>query len=156
MIADFHYWAAYFLYVGYYTGCFFSYGTGNEITRYEQSQFIPGPKPEDDGIQIIQGQYEYVGADGRKYVMKYIADENGFHPEADYLPQPVVDPLNTGYAREGATDSLDEPTQYREEQPNQYQNPQYRENPRARENPQSRENPQYRENPNKYKPGNKF
>lgn len=40
----------------------------------------------------IEGQYEYVGDDGRTYVTRYRGGPDGFHVSGDHLPQPVPVP----------------------------------------------------------------
>ena len=55
-----------------------------EVGRVER-----GPEPE-TGLLTKQGGYSFVGDDGRTYTMSYIANDGGFQPKADYLPQPVA------------------------------------------------------------------
>ncbi|XP_054264384.1 endocuticle structural glycoprotein SgAbd-3-like [Macrosteles quadrilineatus] len=38
--------------------------------------------------ESAQGSYSYVGDDGRNYAISYTADENGYRPQGDHLPQP--------------------------------------------------------------------
>nr|CAD7260787.1 unnamed protein product [Timema shepardi] len=35
---------------------------------------------------VIQGSYSFVTADGQLFELRYIADENGFQPQASFLP----------------------------------------------------------------------
>ncbi|XP_070498381.1 larval cuticle protein 65Ag1-like [Chironomus tepperi] len=38
--------------------------------------------------EVQQGSYSYVGDDGKTYQVNWVADENGFQPQADFLPTP--------------------------------------------------------------------
>lgn len=41
----------------------------------------------------VTGEFIYKGADGKEYKLSYTADENGYQPQADYLPvAPEVPP----------------------------------------------------------------
>ncbi|XP_058463188.1 endocuticle structural glycoprotein ABD-5-like [Malaya genurostris] len=63
----------------------FKYDTSNGIQRSEQAQL----KSFGDEISalVVRGSYSYVGADGQTYTVNYIADENGFQPEAPHIPK---------------------------------------------------------------------
>ncbi|CAL8102798.1 unnamed protein product [Orchesella dallaii] len=57
-------------------------------TKLQQSGYIkPGPDPESP-IQVIEGSYSYISPEGEQIDLKYIADENGFQPDAAHLPTP--------------------------------------------------------------------
>ncbi|KAK7078327.1 hypothetical protein SK128_001382 [Halocaridina rubra] len=43
------------------------------------------PEGEDDAV-IKVGQYSYIAPDGTEVEVKFVADENGFHPHSDLLP----------------------------------------------------------------------
>ena len=40
-------------------------------------------------ILVQTGSYSYLDPEGNVITLKYIADENGFQPEGDHLPQPL-------------------------------------------------------------------
>ncbi|XP_058826310.1 flexible cuticle protein 12-like [Topomyia yanbarensis] len=63
----------------------FSYDTSNQINRQEQAQLKNFG--EDISALVVQGSYSYTGDDGQIYTVKYIADENGFQPEAAHIPR---------------------------------------------------------------------
>lgn len=37
-------------------------------------------------IVVMTGSFSYIGDDGKHYTVRYVADENGFQPEAEHLP----------------------------------------------------------------------
>ncbi|XP_055526893.1 endocuticle structural glycoprotein ABD-5-like [Wyeomyia smithii] len=63
----------------------FKYDTSNGIQRIEQAQLknFGG----DINALVVRGSYSYLGADGQTYTVNYIADENGFQPEATHIPR---------------------------------------------------------------------
>jgi len=68
----------------------YSSKTSNGIEANESGQLKanPAPKTAESPAQIIavQGQFSYVGPDGVTYTVRYVADENGFQPDAAHLP----------------------------------------------------------------------
>ena len=44
---------------------------------------------DDSRVSVMQGSYEFVGADGIVYAVEWFADETGFHATAPHLPQNV-------------------------------------------------------------------
>lgn len=53
------------------------------IFRYELDNgqiFSEAGALKDDGTQVVQGAYSFVGDDGQTYWVNYTADEEGFHP----------------------------------------------------------------------------
>ena len=53
----------------------------------EIGRVLPGPVPETGSLDQ-QGSYQYVGDDGITYQITYTANEAGFQPQGDHLPQP--------------------------------------------------------------------
>lgn len=64
----------------------FRYETEDGTVREEQGA------PLENGGMGTSGSYEYVGPDGRIYRVDFVADENGFQPRGDHLPQPPALP----------------------------------------------------------------
>ncbi|KAF2882200.1 hypothetical protein ILUMI_23967 [Ignelater luminosus] len=64
-----------------------AFETENEIYAEEQG-FIKNPSDDNNGIQTIQGQFQYQSPEGQVMKLIYVADENGFQPQAEYLPTP--------------------------------------------------------------------
>lgn len=52
----------------------------------EESGRIEKLTNDDDGLRS-NGFYEYIGDDGVKYRVDYIADDNGFVPQGDHIPK---------------------------------------------------------------------
>ncbi|XP_058835374.1 endocuticle structural glycoprotein ABD-5-like [Topomyia yanbarensis] len=63
----------------------FKYDTSNGIQRTEQAQLKSFG--EDISALVVRGSYSYIGSDGQTYTVNYIADENGFQPEAPHIPR---------------------------------------------------------------------
>lgn len=67
---------------------FYRLGTQNGI-EIEQV----GKLKDDNKTLVVKGSYSYTGADGRRYRVRYTADELGFHPITELeLEVPDVDP----------------------------------------------------------------
>lgn len=66
-----------------------SYLTGDGIAVAEQGA-LKRTLDGTDNVLVKQGSYAYRGTDGRKYEVRYIADENGFQPVGDHLPVDVT------------------------------------------------------------------
>lgn len=64
----------------------FSYETSNGIAAQESAQ-LKNAGSENEAIEA-RGQYEYTGPDGQRYVVSYVANEDGFQPQGAHLPQP--------------------------------------------------------------------
>ncbi|XP_053675042.1 cuticle protein CP14.6-like [Anopheles nili] len=41
---------------------------------------------EDVQVSVQTGSFQYTAPDGQVYTLRYVADENGFQPQADHLP----------------------------------------------------------------------
>ncbi|NP_001161274.1 cuticular protein RR-1 family member 39 precursor [Nasonia vitripennis] len=63
----------------------YSFETENGISASESG----APKAiGDEGLVVAsQGTYEYTAPDGTPIKLSYVADENGFQPQGDHLPQ---------------------------------------------------------------------
>ncbi|XP_058125432.1 cuticle protein CP14.6-like [Anopheles ziemanni] len=42
---------------------------------------------DDVAAMVVRGSYSYFGPDGQVYTVNYVADENGFQPEAPHIPR---------------------------------------------------------------------
>ncbi|XP_053695676.1 endocuticle structural glycoprotein SgAbd-5-like [Sabethes cyaneus] len=62
-----------------------AYETSNGIAGAEQAQLKTFG--DDVAAIVVKGSYSYTGADGQVYTVNYVADENGFQPEAAHLPR---------------------------------------------------------------------
>lgn len=61
----------------------YSYETSNGIKAQEKGEL----KTIGEGKAIVtQGEYSWIAPDGQTYTLKFVADENGFQPVADFLP----------------------------------------------------------------------
>lgn len=63
----------------------FSYETSNGISRSEQAE-IRNAGSENEAI-AVRGTISWIAADGEKYTIDFVADENGFQPTGAHLPQ---------------------------------------------------------------------
>jgi hypothetical protein len=59
----------------YLTFNYFRLGTQNGIEIEQVGKLKP-----DNKTLVVKGSYSYTGADGRRYRVRYTADELGFHP----------------------------------------------------------------------------
>ncbi|KAL4706508.1 hypothetical protein ACJJTC_015706 [Scirpophaga incertulas] len=60
-------------------------------TRHEEQGQLKNQGTENEGLSV-QGEYMWIGPDGVKYLVKYIADENGFQPTIEQGPGGAVPP----------------------------------------------------------------
>lgn len=62
-----------------------------------------GRLKDDNKTLVVKGSYSYTGADGRRYRVRYTADELGFHPITELeLEIPDIDP-NAGKKKDVPT-----------------------------------------------------
>ncbi|XP_062549671.1 larval cuticle protein 65Ag1-like [Armigeres subalbatus] len=66
-------------------GYSFQYDTSNGIQHQETAELKTFG--EDASALVVKGSYSYTAADGQTYTVNYVADENGFQPEAAHLPK---------------------------------------------------------------------
>ncbi|XP_062550572.1 cuticle protein CP14.6-like [Armigeres subalbatus] len=59
---------------------------GSFSYAFETSNGIKASASSSDGAKIT-GEYSYTGPDGVLYVVRYVADETGFHPEGTHIPK---------------------------------------------------------------------
>ncbi|KAK4304212.1 hypothetical protein Pmani_023846 [Petrolisthes manimaculis] len=72
-------------------------GDGNFQYAFEADNGIAVESSGTPGFQgqaNMQGSYRYTLDDGRVVEVRYIADENGFQPQSDWLPTPHPLPLH--------------------------------------------------------------
>nr|CAD7415470.1 unnamed protein product [Timema cristinae] len=55
-------------------------------TKVEASGTLKDLGDKEGPSSVIQGSYSFVTADGQLFELRYIADENGFQPQASFLP----------------------------------------------------------------------
>ncbi|XP_044267387.1 larval cuticle protein 16/17-like [Tribolium madens] len=67
---------------------FFRFESSDGIIREEEGTLLDENDPESP--VVVKGSYTYTDSTGKLYTVRYIADENGFHPE---LPTPVNSPV---------------------------------------------------------------
>ncbi|XP_019550516.3 endocuticle structural glycoprotein SgAbd-2 [Aedes albopictus] len=63
----------------------FAYETSNGILHEEQGQL---KTVGEDQAVVAEGRFAYTDAEGNKFSVQYVADENGFQPQGDHLPTP--------------------------------------------------------------------
>ncbi|XP_070071607.1 endocuticle structural protein SgAbd-6 [Drosophila takahashii] len=66
-------------------GYAFSFETSDGISREERAT-LKNPGTPEEAI-AVQGSVNWVGPDGVHYKLNYLADENGFQPQGEHLPQ---------------------------------------------------------------------
>jgi hypothetical protein len=70
----------------------FRFESSDGIIREEEGTLLDENTP--DSPVVVKGSYSYPDETGKLYTVRYIADENGFHPEGDHIKVPpyVVNP----------------------------------------------------------------
>lgn len=61
-----------------------SYETSDGVSRQEQGE-LKNPGTDTQALSV-KGTVTWVAPDGQTYTVNYIADENGYQPEAAHLP----------------------------------------------------------------------
>ncbi|CAH0558116.1 unnamed protein product [Brassicogethes aeneus] len=74
----------------------FNYESADGTKVHEEGTIKAGSKPE-EVVESVQGGYEFMSPEGKKILVQYIADENGFQPQSDILP--VAPPIPEAIAR---------------------------------------------------------
>lgn len=65
--------------------CHYSFETSDGQSRQEQAELRK--LADDVEALVVRGSYSFTADDGQVYTVNYIADENGFQPEAAHLPK---------------------------------------------------------------------
>ncbi|XP_050342290.1 cuticle protein CP14.6-like [Nymphalis io] len=68
----------------------FAFEQSDGQTRQEQGELRNEGR--EDEYTAVKGSYSWVGPDGVNYIVRYIADENGFQPEIEEGPGGAVPP----------------------------------------------------------------
>ncbi|XP_023954704.2 flexible cuticle protein 12-like [Bicyclus anynana] len=63
------------------------YITAENTVVSERGKLVPSQRG--GYVLEIEGQYSFIGDDGKVYVTKYRGGPDGFHVDAKHLPQPV-------------------------------------------------------------------
>ncbi|XP_053672985.1 endocuticle structural glycoprotein ABD-5-like [Anopheles nili] len=63
----------------------FQFDTSNGIQRQEQAELKQFDS--ENSALVVRGSYSFTADDGQVYTVNYVADENGFQPEAPHLPK---------------------------------------------------------------------
>lgn len=73
-----------------YSGKFhYSYESGDGSKVQEVGELKNFDK--DNAGEVVSGDFQYTGDDGKTYKVSYTADENGYRPQGEHIPQ--VPPL---------------------------------------------------------------
>ena len=64
----------------------FSFETSNNILREESGISYPGAEPE-SGSSTKSGSFEFTHPDGTVTYLSFLADENGYQPDSEAIPQ---------------------------------------------------------------------
>ncbi|KAG6440626.1 larval cuticle protein LCP-14 [Manduca sexta] len=64
----------------------YAFESNNGISGQAEGKFKVFDK--DSAAVVVAGSSQYKGSDGKVYSLTYVADENGYQPQADFLPTP--------------------------------------------------------------------
>lgn len=62
-----------------------SYETSDGTSRQEQAELKNAG--EENAALEVRGSYTWTAPDGQSYTVTYVADENGYRPEASHIPK---------------------------------------------------------------------
>jgi len=65
--------------------------TSNGISQQETGQLVQAVNPETGKPQAViasRGSYQWTAPDNVQYLVQWVADQNGFQPQAAHLPTP--------------------------------------------------------------------
>lgn len=65
--------------------CLNSYETSDGTSRQEQADVRN--EGEENQVLEVRGSYSWTAPNGEVFTVNYVADENGFRPEADHIPK---------------------------------------------------------------------
>lgn len=60
--------------------------TSNGIAHQESGSLVQPRTSEETAAYATQGEFSWTAPDGQVFRVRYTADADGFHPEADHLP----------------------------------------------------------------------
>uniref|UniRef100_A0A1B6IQI6 Uncharacterized protein n=1 Tax=Homalodisca liturata TaxID=320908 RepID=A0A1B6IQI6_9HEMI len=66
-----------------------SYQSSDSQVIHQVGKLAPNQK-KDGLVLLLEGSYAYTSPEGVPVVVKYVADETGYHPTGDIIPKPVV------------------------------------------------------------------
>lgn len=65
--------------------CVYSYETSDGVSRQEEAELKNAGS--ENAFLAVRGTVTWVAADGQSYTLNYVADENGYQPQGDFLPK---------------------------------------------------------------------
>lgn len=69
----------------FFFALFYSYETSDGVSRQEEAE-LKDIGAENKALSV-RGSVTWVAPDGQTYTLNYVADENGYQPEGDFLPK---------------------------------------------------------------------
>nr|CAD7424858.1 unnamed protein product [Timema monikensis] len=72
--------------ISQYVPFFFSSYESGDGTKVQASGVLKSAGPKEEPAQEVQGAYTFLTPDGQVLELRYIANENGFQPQASFLP----------------------------------------------------------------------